>query len=105
MNATSRAICETVLASDATLSAAERAALRRVLEGAFGEPCGTDAPLLVTQKEAAQSLRLSRVTLWRLTQQGTFHPVEVTPGTWRYRRDEIAAFARAGCRSSEPRSR
>ena len=105
MNATSRAICETVLASDDSLSVAERAALGRALAGEFGESCPSNAPLLVTQKEAAQSLRLSRVTLWRLTHQGTFHPVEVTPGTWRYRCDEVAAFARTGCRRAEPRGR
>jgi predicted DNA-binding transcriptional regulator AlpA len=105
MNATSRAICETVLTSDVNLSVAERAALRRVLEGEFGESVGISEPLLVTQKEAAQRLRLSRVTLWRLTQQGTFHPVEVTPGTWRYRWEEVAAFARNGCRMRESKGR
>ena len=55
----------------------------------------------MTQKQAAEKLGVNRVTLWRLTQREIFHLVEITPGTWRYRSDEIQAYARLGFRRVE----
>lgn len=100
MNATSRAILQSVVTADAALSAPERAALQRVIEGNFETteaiPSTSNAPLLLTQKDAAKLLSVSRVTVWRLTRDQVLHPVEILPGTWRYAYDEIAKLARVG---------
>ena len=57
MNATSRAILQTILATDASLSAAERSATKRLVDGEVEAPtvflAGADERLLVTQKRAA----------------------------------------------------
>ena len=52
-----------------------------------------DDRLLVTQKQAAELLSVSRVTIWRMTKDCVFHPVEILPGPWRYRFRELAALA------------
>ena len=88
MNATSRAILQSVVATDAALSAPERVAIQRLLDGlcetSEATQRGDDEPLLVTQKTAAKLLSVSRVTVWRLTKDHVLHPVELLPGTWRY---------------------
>ena len=100
MNATSRAILQTVLATDASLSAAERGAIQRIINGesevSVGTVGGSDDRLLVTQKMAAELLSVSRVTIWRMTKDCALHPVEILPGTWRYPYREIASLARGG---------
>ena len=101
MNATSRAIIETVLSSDNSLTLPERAAIRQLLAGGAIEPQSPSGAYLMTQKQAAEKLGVNRVTLWRLTQREIFHLVEITPGTWRYRFDEIQAYAHLGFRSVE----
>ena len=98
MNSTSRAIIQTVITTDASLSVEERGAIQRVLDGIFtttgsAEPRNADR-LLVTQKAAAKLLSVSRVTVWRMTKDCMLHPVEVLPGTWRYPYHEIAAISR-----------
>lgn len=101
MSPTSRAILQSVLATDATTSAAERSAIQRLLDGNFeAVPAARgDEPLLVPQKVAAQLLSLSRVTVWRLTKEDVLHPVEVLPGTWRYPYAELVALSRSGWKS------
>lgn len=98
MNATSRAILQTVLATDTSLSVGERGAVQRVINGETEPPVapigGTEEPLLITQKAAAELLSVSRVTIWRMTKDCALHPVEILPGTWRYPYREIAALAR-----------
>ena len=88
MNATSRAIFQTVLSSDSTLSAAERRMAQSLIDGQVQTPVttvsSTDEHLLVTQKRAAQLLGVSRATVWRMTRDCMLHPVEIIPGTWRY---------------------
>jgi predicted DNA-binding transcriptional regulator AlpA len=100
MNATSRAILQTVVATDASLSAAERSAAQRLIDGRIEAPTvvvgGSDERLLVTQKEAAEMLSVSRVTIWRMTKDCVLHPVEILPGTWRYPYHEILALASRG---------
>ena len=67
MNPTSRAILQTVLATDGSLSAGERGAVQRIINGETDVPVGavggTDDRLLVTQKTAAELLSVSRVTI------------------------------------------
>ena len=100
MNPTSRAILQTVLTTDSTLSGLEKSALQQVMEGrieaAGVAPAPDGSPLLVPQKAVAELLSVSRVTVWRLTKDGVLHPVEILPGTWRYRFDEVAKLARCG---------
>ena len=101
MNATSRAILQTVLATDPSLSVAERKAAQRLIDGLVevsevvkdGE--GNDQRL-VTQKRAAEILSVSRATIWRMTKDCLLHPVEIIPGTWRYPFREIMTLARKG---------
>jgi len=98
MNATSRAIVQSVLSSDKELTIPETEALERALSGQSPEPTpsASGPTQLLTQRQVAQQLCLSRATVWRLTKQGIFHPVEVTPSTLRYRSSDIEAFARNG---------
>ena len=100
MSPTSRAILQTVLATDASLSAVERSAAQRLIDGQVEAPAvrvgGTDERLLVTQKRAAELLSVSRVTIWRMTKDCVLHPIEILPGTWRYPYREIAILALRG---------
>jgi hypothetical protein len=102
MNATSRAILQTVLATDTSLSVGERGAVQRVINGEtetlVGAVGGPGEPLLVTQKAAADLLSVSRVTIWRMTKDSALHPVEILPGTWRYPYQELAVIARGAVR-------
>ena len=102
MNTTSRAIIETVLSSDSSLTVAERAAIRQLLSGEEVGPSLPNGACLMTQKQAAEKLGVNRVTLWRLTQRGVFHLIEVMPGTWRYQAKEILAYAQSGYRNMLP---
>jgi hypothetical protein len=100
MNATSRAILQTVLSTDSSLSPVERNAFRDLVEGRVetkvevGEFNGEH--LLITQKKVASLLAVSRITIWRMTKGAILHPVEVIPGMWRYHFREIALLARQG---------
>ena len=99
MNPTSRAILQTVLATDASLSGAESGTVQRLINGqaeVIGTAPGTDERLLITQKRAAELLSVSRATVWRMTKDCVLHPVEIIPGTWRYPFREIIALARKG---------
>ncbi len=100
MNDTSRAIFQTVLSSDSTLSSAERRLAQSLIDGQVQSPGsavnGTDEHLLVTQKRAAQLLGVSRATVWRMTRDCLLHPVEIIPGTWRYPFRELAALTVQG---------
>jgi len=97
MNPTSRAIFQSVISSDPSLTGPERTALERLLRGETGASVlGTGADperLLLSQKKAAKLLDVSRVTIWRMAKASILHPVEILPGTWRYPYWEIAALA------------
>lgn len=106
MTATTRAILQSLAATDPDLSEGEKGMLRRLVSGeaeqAPAAKAWADAPLLLTQKQAAWSLGISRVTLWRMTKEAVFAPVEITPGNFRYRREEIEAVARKGRNATIP---
>lgn len=97
MNPTTRAILQTVMASDAALSEVERGLVQRLVTGSLGERVAFGVAegerLLITQKRAAELLSVSRSTIWRMTKDFTLHPVEIFPGTWRYRFHEVARIA------------
>lgn len=98
MNATARSLLQTVLSIDAGLDHFERAAVQRLLEGRReGASAGSgESGLLLTQKEAAQRLSVSRVTVWRLVREGHLVPVELPNGMVRYSSRQLAALADAG---------
>ena len=108
MNATSRAILQTVLATDPSLSAAGRVAMQRLSIGeespqALLEDDG-GGRLLATQQRAAEMLSVSRVMIWRMTRDCALHPVEILPGTWRSSYRELAALAQHGARGAVQRA-
>ena len=55
------------------------------------EPQG-GGPKLLTMKQAAALLGVSRATIYRLIQRGDLARFELLPGTFRIRRDAIEAF-------------
>jgi hypothetical protein len=105
MNPTSRAIFQSVLGSDGTLTPAEHTALSRVLNGAPTETASSPehetCNMLLSQKKAAKLLDVSRVTIWRMTKECILHPVEILPGTWRYSYAELARLAQSGKKESD----
>ena len=109
MNSTSRAILQTIVTTDSSLSSSERSFVQRLISGQIeATPVGSgDEKLLVTQKRAAELLSVNRVTIWRMTKDCLLHPVEILPGTWRYPFNEIARLAQqgAGTGVGSPRER
>ena len=102
MNTTSRALLQTVLTTDASVSSVERDVVQRLIAGDTPTPpaqAGAGKPLLITQKAAAELLSVSRVTIWRMTKDALLHPVEILPGTWRYSYHEIVAFVSSAKRN------
>jgi len=99
MNPTSRAILQTVMATDNSLTPSERDFVRRLISGETtveSTASASDERLLVTQKRAAELLSVNRVTVWRMTRDCVLHPVEILPGMWRYPFNEIARLAQRG---------
>jgi hypothetical protein len=90
------------MTSDSSLSdRAERGFVQRLLNGDAWRPASATVAaegerLLVTQKRAAELLSVNRVTIWRMTKDGMLNPVEILPGTLRYRLNEITRLAQAG---------
>jgi predicted methyltransferase MtxX (methanogen marker protein 4) len=102
MNPTSRAILQTVVTTDSSLTSGERDLVQRLISGQTEEAArGTDsdARALVTQKRAAELLSVNRVTIWRMTKESLLHPVEILPGTWRYPLNEITRLTQRGIAS------
>jgi len=52
-------------------------------------PSAIDDPLLLGMGEAADLLRVSRATLWRIIKAGRLQKVELYPGSFRLRRSDI----------------
>lgn len=99
MNPTSRAILQSVISSDTSLTVPERDFVQRLISGethVVPMGSGEDEHLLVTQKRAAELLSVNRVTIWRMTRDCVLHPIEILPGTWRYPFREIVELARRG---------
>jgi excisionase family DNA binding protein len=73
----------------ATDEAKERALA--ILEGKE-PPSANDDIALLRMGEAAQMLRVSRATLWRVIKAGRLEKVELYPGAFRLRRSDILAL-------------
>ena len=69
-------------------------AIDRVLEGKV-EPVRPErrGPFLLKMGEAAHLLGVSRPTLWRMLEAGRLDRVEILPGTYRVRREQLEALA------------
>ena len=109
MNPTSRAILQTVMSTDGSLTPDERDFVQRLISGEMTAPPSTPSPtsarLLVTQKRAAELLSVNRVTIWRMTRDCLLHPVEILPGMWRYPFHEIMRLAQRGAAAAASPSR
>jgi predicted methyltransferase MtxX (methanogen marker protein 4) len=110
VNPTSRAILQSVVTTDSSLTIGERDLVQRLISGQVEEAergADSDARALVTQKRAAELLSVNRVTIWRMTKEGLLHPVEILPGTWRYPLGEIMRLTQRGisCLVGSPRER
>ena len=92
MNATSLSLLQTITTTDNSLSPEQRSILQALAAGRMPAHRSSDQKLLLNQKDTAKLLGVSRVTLWRMTKGGVFNPVEILPGTFRYRMDEIEAL-------------
>ena len=52
--------------------------------------CG---PLLLNMSEAARFVGISRTSLWRLVKAGRLPRIEVLPGSYRVRREDVETLA------------
>jgi hypothetical protein len=109
MTSTSLAILQTILATDSSMTLLERGSLERLMRGELSVASSStiDEHLLIAQKKAAGLLDVSRATIWRMTKEHVLRPVEILPGTWRYRYRDVVALSEAGggLQDAEERSR
>ena len=69
-------------------------AIDGILEAGVREkPRVTTGPLLMGMTASAQLLGVSRATLWRMIKGGLLQKIEVLPGSFRLRRDDLEAIA------------
>ena len=59
-------------------------------------------PLLLGMLAGAKFLGVSRATLWRMMKAGTLGKVELFPGSFRLRREDLEALAASKVEKSEP---
>lgn len=88
----------------AALGAAEdrKAAALKILRGSPEPEQNTmkgDGPLLMGMGAGAKFLGVSRATLWRACQAGRIQKVELFPGSFRVRREDLESLAagKSGC--------
>ncbi len=93
MSPGTREIIRLALVNDATVSEEARGRLFDLIDGKMNQEGGGVGPLLLTMRDAAARLGVSRVTFWRLVKDGVFKPVEITEGVFRYRRLDVECFA------------
>lgn len=78
----------------------------RVLRGEIeNAPKPLTAPLLLGMGAGAHLLGVSRATLWRILRAGTIKKVELFPGSFRVRREDLEALATGKFGLSEPCSK
>ncbi|MBI3987418.1 MAG: helix-turn-helix domain-containing protein [Lentisphaerae bacterium] len=90
MNQPTQKAIRAIIATDESILPDQRDAALSILNGRM--PQNGPVSLLLTQKQAASLLGISRFTVWRMTQEGKLHPVKVHE-TLRYRRAEIEKIA------------
>ena len=90
VNSTTQKIIKAALAADDSVSSEQVRAAVTLLNGRI--PQQGPAPLLLTQKDAAFLLGVSRFTVRKMVAEGQLHPIKVHEAV-RYRRSEIEAIA------------
>jgi len=90
MNAATYKAIKAVLGTDDTVTKDQARSALAILQGRV--PDSGPLPLLLTQKQAAHLLGVSRFTVRKMTQEGKLHPVQVHERR-HYRRTEIEAIA------------
>jgi hypothetical protein len=73
----------------ADVSADQTAAAMAILEGKTPTFAENSPSALLNQAEKARQLGVGRSTIVGLVKLGKLHPVELLPGLWRYRREEL----------------
>lgn len=100
MNSTSRAILHTLLDSDRELTRGEREAIEQLMHGRLPFTCESSTwqldRILLTQKQAAKLLSVSRITVWRMVKDGVLTPIEILPGTFRYPAEQVFKLGSCG---------
>lgn len=99
MNLISLSVLRAMLATDSELTAPERSAFRRLIDGNPEEQIERH-PRLVPQARAAEMLAVSRATIWRMVKKKLLHPVEIMPGQFRYSCVELERLAADGWRAT-----
>ena len=89
MNSTTYRILKVALSADDTIASDQRDAALAILNGQV--PKNASLPLVLTQKQAADLLGVSRFTIRKMTMEGQLHPVRIHE-SWRYRREEFEAL-------------
>jgi len=89
MNDATYKILKVTLSADNTISPDQRDAALAVLNGRVLK--NASLPLVLTQKQAADLLGISRFTIRKMTMEGQLHPVRIHE-SWRYRREELEAL-------------
>ncbi|MDP1581598.1 MAG: helix-turn-helix domain-containing protein [Candidatus Didemnitutus sp.] len=109
MKASTRQIISAALEGDETVAPEMRDALIAILAGKLS--CGQSIdPKLLTMAEAARQLGVSRTWFWKKVRaeknkpNPTFPSVEIQPGVFRFRRQDLLAFS-ARLAAYEPSSR
>jgi hypothetical protein len=90
MNRTTQKIVKAALEADETLTPDQIKAALAILRGQVSQQ--VSVPLLLTQKQVAFLLGVSRFTVRRMTMEGKLCPVQVNEAL-RYRRSDIEAIA------------
>ena len=69
-------------------------AIDSILEfGIQKRPMASTGPLLMGMSASTKLLGVSRATLWRMTKAGLLQKIEVLPGSFRLRREDLEAIA------------
>ncbi len=92
MKTANQAILDTVLKTDSTVSDHQRESVVAILNG----KTPPTQPLLLNQSQVAQTFGTSRQTVWAMAKNGALHPIKLTSGLLRYRREEVEAIAAKG---------
>jgi len=92
MKTTSKDIMIATMNGDRTITDHQRENALAILEGA-PPPI---LPELMKQSEVAQTYNTSRQTIWAMTKKELLHPIRLSNGLVRYRRDEVMRIAKEG---------
>ena len=81
------------------LSFEERRAIDLLLSAKpTSQPASPPQTALLRQNEVVSILKLERTTIWRLARDGILRKTEISPGTFRYHRNEVEYLAQHGYR-------